>query len=53
MLRGPAYQPLFFEAAGRVDSVKGGLRVRFESVPDAPLSKVILTAQGAKKGKGA
>ncbi len=50
VLRGPAYQPLFFEAAGRVDSVKGGLRVRFESVPDAPLSKVLLTAQGAKKG---
>ena len=49
-LKGPAYQPLFFEAAGRVDSVKGGLRVRFSSVPDAPLSKVILSAQGAKKG---
>jgi hypothetical protein len=49
-LHGPPSQPLFFEAAGRVDSVKGGLRVRFQSVPDAPLSKVILTAQGAKKG---
>jgi len=33
-----------------VDSVHGGLRVRFESVPDAPLSKAILTAQGAGKG---
>jgi hypothetical protein len=49
-LHGPAYQPLFFEAAGRVDSVNGGLRVRFESVPDAPLSKVVLNTQGAKKG---
>jgi hypothetical protein len=49
-LHGPAYQPLFFEAAGRVDSVKGGLRVRFESVPDAPLSKVVIETQGAKKG---
>lgn len=49
-LHGPPYQPLFFEAAGRVDSVNGGLRVRFQSVPDAPLSRVILTAQGAKKG---
>jgi hypothetical protein len=49
-LHGPPYQPLFFEAAGRVDSVKGGLRVRFQSVPDAPLSRVILTAQGGKKG---
>jgi hypothetical protein len=49
-LHGPPHQPLFFEAPGRVDSVRGGLRVRFQSVPDAPLSKVVLTAQGAKKG---
>ena len=49
-LHGPPYQPLFFEAAARVDSVNGGLRARFESVPDAPLSKVILTQQGGKKG---
>jgi hypothetical protein len=49
-LRGPAYQPLAFDAVGRVDSVNGGLRVRFEAVPDAPLSKVIVSAQGAKKG---
>ena len=49
-LRGPAYQPLAIDAVGRVDSVNGGLRVRFESVPDAPLSKLIVTAQGAKKG---
>jgi hypothetical protein len=49
-LRGPAYQPIAFDAAGRVDSVNGGLRVRFQTVPDAPFSKVIFTAQGAKKG---
>ena len=49
-LRGPAYQPIAFDAVGRVDSVNGGLRVRFETVPDAPLSKVVVTAQGAKKG---
>jgi hypothetical protein len=49
-LQGPAYQPLFLEADGRVDSVKGGLRVRFESVPDAPLSKAIVEMQGGKKG---
>jgi hypothetical protein len=49
-LRGPALQPIAFDAVGRVDSVNGGLRVRFETVPDAPLSKVIVTAQGAKKG---
>jgi hypothetical protein len=49
-LRGPAYQPLAFDIAGRVDSVNGGLRVRFEEVPDAPASKLVATAQGAKKG---
>jgi hypothetical protein len=49
-LRGPAYQPIALDAVGRVDSVNGGLRVRFQAVPDAPFSKVIFTAQGAKKG---
>jgi hypothetical protein len=49
-LRGPPSQPIAFDAAGRVDSVNGGLRVRFQTLPDAPLSKVIVTAQGAKKG---
>jgi hypothetical protein len=49
-LHGPAYQPLFLEADGRVDSVNGGLRVRFQSVPDAPLSKAIVEMQGGKKG---
>jgi hypothetical protein len=49
-LHGPAYQPIAVNAVGRVDSVNGGLRVRFEEVPDAPLSKAIVTTQGAKKG---
>jgi hypothetical protein len=49
-LHGPASQPIEIDAAGRVDSVNGGLRVRFEDVPDAPVSKLIFSAQGAKKG---
>ena len=49
-LRGPAYQPIALDVAGRVDSVNGGLRVRFETVPDAPLSKAVVTMQGGKKG---
>jgi hypothetical protein len=49
-LHGPAYQPLFLEVAARVDSVKGGLRTRFESVPDAPLTQAVLDMQGGKKG---
>jgi hypothetical protein len=49
-LRGPASQPIAIDAVGRVDSVNGGLRTRFEALPDAPITKVILSAQGAKKG---
>jgi hypothetical protein len=49
-LRGPASQPIALDLAGRVDSVHGGLRVRFESVPDAPVTKAVVTMQGGKKG---
>ncbi len=49
-LRGPPSQPLEFEAVGRVDSVNGGLRTTFQTIPDAPLTKVVATLQGAKKG---
>jgi hypothetical protein len=49
-LKGPPSQPIEVDAVGRVDSVNGGLRIRFETLPDAPLTKVIVTAQGGKKG---
>lgn len=39
-----------FEAVGRVDSRHGGIRATFTKVPDAPISKVVLRMQGAKKG---
>jgi hypothetical protein len=36
---------------GRIDSVKGGrIRNTFEALPDAPLTKFVLTMQGGKKG---
>jgi len=38
------------EVATRIDSQKGGIRATLESAPDAPLSKVVLKMQGAKKG---
>jgi hypothetical protein len=39
------------ELAGRVDSVRGGrLRVSFESVPDAPVSRFVLRMKGGSKG---
>lgn len=34
---------------GRIDSVHGGIRTTFESVPDAPVSKFILKMKGGKK----
>jgi hypothetical protein len=38
------------EVVGRIDSVRGGIRGSFEDVPDAPVSKLVLEMQGAKKG---
>ena len=35
---------------GRIDSVNGGIRTTFESVPDAPVSKFVLKMKGGKKG---
>jgi hypothetical protein len=35
---------------GRIDSVRGGIRTSFESVPDAPVSKFVLAMRGGKKG---
>jgi hypothetical protein len=49
-LRGPPSQPIALDLAGRVDSVNGGLRTTIETVPDAPVTKAIITLQGAKKG---
>lgn len=33
----------------RIDSVNQGIRARFEAVPDAPISKVVLRMRGGKK----
>jgi hypothetical protein len=49
-LRGPPSQPIEIDAVARIDSVNGGLRSRVEMVPDAPISKVIVSLQGGKKG---
>jgi hypothetical protein len=39
-----------FEAVARVDSIRGGIRVTFASLPDAPLTKAVLNMQGGRKG---
>ncbi len=50
-LRGPARQPIEVRLVGRIDSVRGGIRTIFDLVPDAPVSRFVLTMQGgAKKG---
>jgi hypothetical protein len=49
-LRGPDYQPVEIELAGRIDSINGGIRNSFELVPDAPVSKFVLRMQGGKRG---
>ncbi len=39
-----------FEAAARIDSVRGRLRANFETVPDVPFSRIVLNLQGGSKG---
>jgi hypothetical protein len=50
VLRGPPSQPIEIDAVARIDSVKGRLRARVETVPDAPIEKVVVTQQGGAKG---
>jgi len=38
------------DLVGRIDSVHGGIRNTFDFVPDAPVTKFVLTMQGGKKG---
>lgn len=38
------------DLAGRIDSVKGGLRGSFPTIPDAPVSKFVLRLNGGKRG---
>ena len=45
-LRGQVHVAL----AGQIDTVKGGIRTTFAQVPDAPVTKFVLTMKGGKKG---
>jgi uncharacterized repeat protein (TIGR01451 family) len=38
------------DLVGRIDSVNGGIRATFESLPDAPISQFTLKMNGGKKG---
>jgi hypothetical protein len=48
-LRGPAHLPIKLEAAGRTDSIRGGIRNSFDFVPDAPFSRFVLRLPAGKK----
>jgi hypothetical protein len=41
---------LRIEVVGHIDSIHGGLRGTFEGIPDAPVSRFVLSLQGGKKG---
>jgi len=41
---------LRIEVVGHIDSVHGGLRGTFESVPDAPVSRFVMNLFGGKRG---
>ena len=38
------------DVAGRIDSFKGGIRGTFPTIPDAPVSKFVLTMNAGKRG---
>jgi hypothetical protein len=39
-----------FDLVGKIDSIHGGIRTTFGMVPDAAVTKFVLTMQGGKKG---
>jgi hypothetical protein len=43
-------QGIGIDLDGKIDSFHGGLRARFEGLPDAPVSKFVLTLNGGKRG---
>ncbi len=49
-LKGPESTPVEVELVGRIDSVRGGIRTSFESVPDAPVTRFALTMRGGNRG---
>jgi hypothetical protein len=49
-LKGPPTMPIEVSAAARIDSVRGGIRTTFESIPDAPIGEIVASFPGGKKG---
>ena len=38
------------EVPGRIDSSRGGIRANFEGLPDAPVTKFVMTLPGGRRG---
>lgn len=49
-LRGPVSQPVEIDLVARLDSVGGRLRTAFSSLPDAPISRLVLKMRGGRRG---
>jgi hypothetical protein len=49
-LKGPPAMPVEVDAVGRIDSIRGGIRTTFETVPDAPVREIVASFPGGKKG---
>jgi hypothetical protein len=49
-LKGPPSRPIEIDLDGRIDSIHGGIRTTFESIPDAPVSQVLVSLKGGDKG---
>jgi hypothetical protein len=49
-LKGPASFPVEIDAVGRIDSVHGGIRTTFRTIPDAPVDEIVASFPGGKKG---
>ncbi len=50
VLKGPPSLPVEVNGIARIDSVNGGIRATFDTVPDAPLTELTAFFPGGKKG---
>lgn len=50
VVKGPPSLPIEVHSSARIDSVNGGIRATFESFPDAPITQVVATFPGGRKG---
>ncbi len=50
VLKGPPSMPIEIDSVGRIDSINGGIRTTFETIPDAPVTEIVASLPGGKKG---